>query len=159
MDANRHTVSEFTATVERYSGALRRYLFHLTGGNSFAADDLAQEAFIKAYKNWHTCHSSRQAWLFRIAYRTFLDTQRAAKAHPTTEISPSYQAAKEHIDILERTIDCLTENEKNFIILAFVEEFSHTDIAEVTGVPLGTVKTTIRRAKEKLKKHLRNEQL
>lgn len=151
----------FGRLVEQYQSPLRRYLTHLTGGDRFRADDLAQESFLKAF------HSIRQysglgsfrAWLFRIAYRTFLDSRRSQ--HPTVEIEKTEIGGENpaEIAILQSALACLDDTERNLILLSAVEQLSHSQIAQVTGLPLGTVKSVVARAKAKLREYLKNEEL
>lgn len=151
----------FGELVERYHSPLRRYLTHLTGGDGFRADDLAQEAFIKAFTSIRQFSGvgSFRAWLFRIAYRTFLDSRRSL--HPTLEIERMEAAGESgtEIAILQSALACLDEAERNVILLSAVEQLSHSQIAHVTEMPLGTVKSMVTRAKAKLREYLKNEEL
>lgn len=150
--------SAFGDLVRKYQSPLRRYLYNLTGGNSSLADDISQESFIKAYssiKDFRGLGSFR-GWLFRIAYRQFVDTYRGFRYNETiTERdSGSYSSCTATIEILNQTLESLSDTERNLIILHCVEECSHSEITKITGIPLGTVKSTIARAKNKLKTHL-----
>ena len=145
----------------RYQSPLRRYLTHLTGGDRFRADDLAQECFIKAFTSigQFSGLGSFRAWLFRIAYRTFLDNRRSV--HPTQEIERT-EVGEENpaeIAILHSALACLDDTERNVILLSAVEQLSHSQIAHVAEMPLGTVKSVVARAKAKLREYLKNEEL
>ncbi len=147
--------------MERYQSPLRRYLTHLTGGDRFRADDLAQECFIKAFTSigQFSGLGSFRAWLFRIAYRTFLDNRRSV--HPTQEIERT-EVGEENpaeIAILHSALACLDDTERNVILLSAVEQLSHSQIAHVAEMPLGTVKSVVARAKAKLREYLKNEEL
>ena len=147
----------FETVVTEFQSPLRRYLFYLTGGNAPLSDDIAQETFIKAYINWANFRGEgAKTYLFRIAYRTFIDAKRKEK--PQTEIPLTLESTypTEQYAILNETLAPLDERERTLILLSCVEELSHSDIEEVTALPLGTIKTTLRRAKDKLKKHLKN---
>ncbi|WP_294598149.1 RNA polymerase sigma factor [uncultured Rikenella sp.] len=151
----------FGELVERYQSPLRRYLTHLTGGDRFRADDLAQECFIKAFTSigQFSGLGSFRAWLFRIAYRTFLDNRRSV--HPTQEIERT-EVGEENpaeIAILHSALACLDDTERNVILLSAVEQLSHSQIAHVAEMPLGTVKSVVARAKAKLREYLKNEEL
>lgn len=150
----------FGRLVEEYHAPLRRYLTHLTGGDRFRADDLAQEAFIKAFTSIRQFSGmgSFRAWLFRIAYRTFLDSRRSQ--HPTVEIG-TVEIGSENpaeIAILQRALACLDDTERNLILLSAVEQLSHSQIARTVEMPLGTVKSIVARAKAKLREYLKNEE-
>lgn len=148
----------FEQLVDQFQTPIRRYLFHLTQGNAPLCDDLAQETFIKAYKHYYACTTNRRSWLFRIAHNTFIDHTRTVKNNVTTDYLTTAYASATHIDMLRETMQCLDANEKQLIVLSCIEQLSHSDITKITDIPLGTVKTIIRRAKGKLKIHLRDEQ-
>lgn len=147
----------FGALVKKYQSPLRRYLYNLTGGNSSLADDISQETFIKAYtglKGFKGLGSFR-GWLFRIAYCQFIDTHRTFRYNADiTEIDTAYASVVQNYEMLSQTLVVLTEVERNLIILHCIEECSHSEIAKITSLPLGTVKTHLAKAKEKLKTHL-----
>lgn len=150
----------FGKLVEKYHSPLRRYLTHLTGGDRFGADDLAQETFIKAFASIRQFSGlgSFRAWLFRIAYRTFLDSRRSIR--PTQEIDRTEVGEEEpgtSAALLQSALACLDETERNVILLSAVERLSHSQIAQVARMPLGTVKSVVARAKAKLRDYLKNE--
>ena len=68
----------FAHLVEKYQVRLRRFLLHLTGGDSYLADDLAQDTFVRAYERIRSYKglSSFSTWLFRIACNLFYDYSR-----------------------------------------------------------------------------------
>lgn len=149
----------FSRLVERYQSSLRRYLCHLTNGDSDLADDLSQEIFIKAYQKIRHFSGigSFRGWLFKMAYNTFLDDRRVRKTFvPIDKISLSYDTESKD-DLLYQTLSCLDDTERNIILLSAVEECSHSEITKITGMPLGSVKTVIARAKHKLHKYLEDE--
>ncbi len=147
----------FETVVTEFQSPLRRYLYYLTGGDAPLSDDLAQETFIKAFTNWHTFRGEgAKTYLFRIAYRTFIDATR--KQRPQTQIPLTMESSYpiEQFEILNETLAPLDEKERTLILLSCVEQLSHSEIVEVTALPLGSIKTTLRRAKDKLKQHLQN---
>lgn len=148
----------FGALVKKYQSPLRRYLYHLTGGDRATADDLSQETLIKAYTSLGEFKGlgGFRGWLFRIAYRRFLDSLRTQRS--SAEIAEHNAGRVEpEVQMLEQTLAPLTDTERNLIILSCIEECSHSEIAKITSIPLGTIKSTIARAKEKLKKHLEED--
>lgn len=148
----------FGRLVKDYQSPLRRYLFHLTDGNTALADDLAQDTFIKAYTKWDTYKGKgAKTWLFTIAYRTFVDNKRSTKISVDLENAKGAYSAANHIEMLKETLACLDETEKHLAILSFVEELSHSDIEKVTEMKLGTIKTILRRVKVKLQNYLGDE--
>lgn len=151
----------FGELVEHYQSPVRRYLIHLTSGDRFRADDLAQETFLKAFTaiGQFSGLGSFRAWLFRIAYRTFLDSCRSAR--PAQELDRVTQGCEmsPEVTILQSALACLDDTERNVILLSAVEELSHSQIAHVAEMPLGTVKSVVARAKVKLRVYLKNEEL
>ncbi|MEG0163136.1 MAG: RNA polymerase sigma factor, partial [Mucinivorans sp.] len=132
---------------------------YLTHGDGALADDLAQETFIKAWQSYASYRGgSFKAWLFMIAFRVFLDNKRSAKPFENMETLAKCSYTDRGGEILNVALDCLDENEKNLLLLSVVEQFSHSEISKLTLTPLGSVKGTIKRAKAKLRKYLRNEE-
>ncbi|MEF9950855.1 MAG: RNA polymerase sigma factor, partial [Mucinivorans sp.] len=132
---------------------------YLTHGDSAKADDLAQETFIKAWQSYASFRGgSFRAWLFTIAFRNFLDEKRRAHTFEKVETLDKCSYTDKEGEILDVALDCLDENEKNLLLLSAVEQFSHAEISQLTTLPLGSVKSTIKRAKTKLRNYLRNEE-
>jgi RNA polymerase sigma factor (sigma-70 family) len=163
---DRHAFGEL---VRRHQSAVRSTLRRLTGGNIAHADDLAQETFLLAYRNLKSFRQEAKfsTWLYRIAYNVFLADARKIKELPmpddpdgetsevpdtTTPESMSRQAALS-ID-LERAMVVLSEAERAAIVQCYHNDLSHEEAALVLGCPVGTVKTHILRAKQKLKARL-----
>jgi RNA polymerase sigma-70 factor (ECF subfamily) len=162
---DRHAFGEL---VRRHQSAVRSTLRRLTGGNIAHADDLAQETFLLAYRNLKSFRQEAKfsTWLYRIAYNVFLADARKIKELPMLEedegdlpdvadkasASLSRQAALT-ID-LERAMHVLSEAERAAIVQCYHNDLSHEEAAVVLGCPVGTVKTHILRAKQKLKARL-----
>lgn len=163
---DRHAFGEL---VRRHQSAVRSTLRRLTVGNVAQADDLAQETFLLAYRNLKSFRQEARfsTWLYRIAYNVFLADARKIKELPLPEEadadamlppeaepapSLSRQAAL-GID-LERAMRTLSEAERAAIVQCYHNDLSHEEAALVLGCPVGTVKTHILRAKQKLKTRL-----
>jgi RNA polymerase sigma-70 factor (ECF subfamily) len=138
------------------------------------AEDLAQEAFVKAWRSLRTYDASRKlaSWLFKIAHNTAIDHLRksaletvpletpdeddgrgglAAVLSDTSSEDPA--AAAERRDMarsLERAISRLRPEYREAVVLFYVEGASYQEICETTGLPLGTVKTNLHRARKEL---------
>lgn len=78
------TREQFIGLVEEVQGPLRRFLCVLCGGDASRADDLAQEALLKAYLSFEGFEgrSRFSTWLFRIAYNCFYDWRKAESRNP-----------------------------------------------------------------------------
>ena len=72
---------QFISHVESTQGALRRFLVALCCGDSALADDIAQETYIKAYLSSDSIRDEARftAWIYRIAYNTFINARRAVR--------------------------------------------------------------------------------
>ncbi|MFQ5906095.1 MAG: RNA polymerase sigma factor [bacterium] len=147
---------------------LRVYNLILTMvGNQEDAADLTQETFIKAFRSLGGFNpgSSFRSWITTIASNTCIDFFR--KARPETvsaeevEIAePSAGPGEEFIRKrrrirIEEAIQALPENLRAAIILRHKEDLSYQEIAEILGVPMGTVKTWIKRGREILRSRLK----
>ena len=161
---DRHAFSEL---VRRHQSAVRATLRRLTSGNSALADDLAQETFLLAYRNLKSFRQEARfsTWLYRIAYNAFLADARKMKELPMPEdvdaMPPAEGAVTEGIARsatlaidLERAMSVLSDAERAAIVQCYHNDLTHEEAAEVLGCPVGTVKTHILRAKEKLKARL-----
>lgn len=147
----------FRLLVERHQGAIRGFLGRLLAGDHGTADDLAQDTFLLAYRKMHTLKSgsSLRSWLHSIAYRQFLQhgrkhaRQRVMSEPPEPQHDPRQAVDAEILaPVLMQQVD---ENERVCLTLAYAAGMSHPEIGEVTGMPLGTVKSHISRGKQKLK--------
>ena len=163
---DRHAFSEL---VRRHQSAVRATLRKLTGGNVALADDLAQETFLLAYRNLKSFRQEARlsTWLYRIAYNAFLaDARRIrevqlpedadADDYSSGETAATGSVARDAalaID-LERAMSNLSDAERAAIVQCYHNDLTHEEAAVVLGCPVGTVKTHILRAKEKLKARL-----
>jgi RNA polymerase sigma-70 factor (ECF subfamily) len=155
--------SGFEQFVAQQQEPLRRFLLNLCAGNRALADDLAQDAFVKAYMNFHTFkgRSKLSTWLFRIAYNCFYDHLKAAKKQEADSIENYIyklynedSACTEADKTLYLALEKLTGKEREIVLLFYMEEKSLKDIGVITGIPVNTVKSHLRRAKEHLKIYL-----
>jgi len=149
--------------VLKYQSDVRGLFIKLTNGNKALADDLAQDTFIRAYKYLKTFKATAafSTWLYRISYNVFIDHTKSLKKTDDIAgydfISDDNEDVGSEID-MQNAIKVLNENEKVAILLHYDKGYSHNEIANIMAIPLGTVKTNILRAKEKLKKYYKYEQ-
>lgn len=161
----------FDELVRRYQSPVRRFFLHQTLGDSQLSDDLAQETFIKAYTHISSFHgqSAFLTWLMRIAYNVFFDYVRGKKLEVsgerndgkpfversnslTSNLSPLTSEIK--MD-LYAALALLKPDERTCITLQLVDGYDIADIAKITGLKEGTVKSHLSRGKEKLANYLR----
>ena len=140
----------FIDLVKAEQESLRRFLLALCCGNAQEADDIAQDALVRAYVSSGSFLglSKFSTWLFRIAYNCYIDHCR--KTRPETISTDSPQAlnvpATEEADAsfrhqrLYQALDRLPEKEKAVIALHYFEDRSIKDIATILQIPVGTVK-------------------
>jgi RNA polymerase sigma-70 factor (ECF subfamily) len=150
----------FEEIVRRRQGALRGLLRRLTG-EAALADDLAQQAFLKAWISLRTLRKARAfpAWLKRLTVNLWLQHARRNDALEGAEtldaVRPSSSMAPAGMgQDLDRALAGLAPGERICVVLAYHEGMSHREVAEVTGLPLGTVKSHVRRGSEKLRESL-----
>ena len=168
---DRHAFSEL---VRRHQSAVRATLRRLTAGNHALADDLAQETFMLAYRNLKAFRQEARfsTWLYRIATNAFLADARKRKeellgdrdsdlaADEDAEAPGRDEASGDHargaalrLD-MERALAVLSDGERAAIVQCYHNDLSHEEAAYVLNCPVGTVKTHILRAKQKLKSQL-----
>ena len=161
----------FDQLVRKYQSPVRRFLLNLTLGDEALSDDLAQDTFVKAYTHiaQYRAVASFQTWLFRIAYNVFYDYKRSLQCRvygsELTADSPllrgqgSQLAAYSSRSELKHDIYCalalLKEEERTCITLQLIDGQPIDQIARITGMAENTVKSHLRRGKEKLKTFLK----
>ena len=149
----------FGELVRRYQSPVRAFLARLTQGDAHWTDDLAQEAFLKAWQKLRTFRGEARfsTWLFGIAFNEFRTACRGRKEFSWSDTDTREEAAPTHTDLrldLTEALKLLHPAERAAIVLCCQNGLSHEEAAQVLDCPLGTVKTNILRGKEKLKRRL-----
>jgi RNA polymerase sigma factor (sigma-70 family) len=148
----------FAELVRRRQALTRNMLARLCR-NPTLADDLAQEAFLQAWRQLPTLRTYEAfgGWLRQIAVNAWLQHRRkrgetalddAQTDEPFTEPSVG-----ERLDLLA-ALQTLSPAVRLCVVLAHSEGLSHSEIAETTGMPLGTVKTHVNRGSARLRELL-----
>lgn len=169
----------FAELLKRYQSHLNRLFYHLAPDWQERAD-LAQEVWIRVYRNIHRLQDPAKfrGWLSRIATNLFYDELRKRKRvkQPLSLDAPRYVedgemswelpddapspnddlATREFYEHLQTAIAELPETFRTTIVLREIEGLPYEEIAEMTGVSLGTVKSRIARARLKLQSVLQN---
>ena len=151
--------------------------------NKEAAEDLVQETYLKAYRFFDTFQKGTniKAWLFKILRNTFINKYRKTVNLPSEIFYEDVESVNSNLsykqesdfaeltdtletkyndlgslmeDDVKRAIDSLPIEYKEAILLSDVEELSYSDIAEITNVPIGTVKSRLNRGRKLLQKSL-----
>jgi RNA polymerase sigma-70 factor (ECF subfamily) len=158
--------------------AVYRFALRLEHGDRDAAEDLAQETFLRAHRFWHTFEpgSNAKSWLFTICRNTYLHTKQKVsnvRERATGDIDARadtlWAAAsfekygrpdREFFDQLiddevVQAIDGLPEDFREVLVLSDLGDLKYGEIAEVLGIPVGTVKSRLFRGRRILQDQLR----
>ena len=152
----------FATLVRRHQARLRAFLHRLCGDGSLA-DDIAQDAFLKAHGalNSFKGGGSFKSWLYSIAYREFLQVKRKEKAAMRLENALKAEAAEGAASAgasdagmsldLRRALATLDEKERAAILLCDAAGLTHSEAATAIDTPLGSIKTYVARARDKMR--------
>jgi RNA polymerase sigma-70 factor, ECF subfamily len=163
--------------VELYKDKVYQISYRMLG-NRHEAEDIAQEAFIRAFINIHSFNIDLKfsTWLFRIATNLCIDRIRKKKPdyyldaevagtdglNMYSQIPSKTNMPEKEVESLEleetiqREILKLPEKYRTVIVLKYIEELSLIEISKILNLPIGTVKTRIHRGREALRKQLRH---
>ena len=158
-----HNKRAFDQLVRKYQSPVRRFFLNQTLGDEQLSDDLAQDTFIKAYVNITKFKglSSFSTWLMRIAYNVFYDDVRARKQ--TEDVDTSISALRQtssngdsnlKMDIYA-ALALLKPDERTCITLQLIDGYPIDEISKITGISDNTVKSHLRRGKEKMTIYLK----
>ena len=141
---------------------MRRFLLALCCGDQMEAEDIAQEAMVKAYiaSDRFVEQHKFSTWLFKIAYNTFLDHKRRVRSNET-DIEEAVQVADvtrtddafAYQDLYE-AIATLPLKERTDILLFYINGYAVKEIAKITGSTQITVKQHLSRGRSKLRQIL-----
>ncbi|MFZ2486888.1 MAG: sigma-70 family RNA polymerase sigma factor [Anaerolineae bacterium] len=147
-------------------------------GHPEGAEDAAQEAFIKAYRNLNQYRGgSFKAWLLRIVTNVCYDQLRHVQRRPASSLEDmavdpehagklvdhaeepgEYALRQELSQVIQRGIELLPAEQRIVLTLSDIEGLSYEEIAEVMDTSLGTVKSRLSRARTKLRDFLLEQQ-
>jgi RNA polymerase sigma-70 factor (ECF subfamily) len=170
------TVQAFDLLVGRYRDALGHYVYRFVGDNK-EVEDLLQETFLRVYRNRHSYRRIARfsTWLYTIAgnlarseYRkrkrrrtqslqgTNRDDEEYEMEIPDLALSPDELAASKLQDRhIQDALFQIPVDFREVVILRDVQQLAYDDIAAITGLPMGTVKSRINRGRTKLQHLLR----
>jgi len=172
----RGDMEAFNLLVQRYEKVVFNFAYRLTG-NYDDANDVAQDAFVRAYNAMHSFRGDAafSTWLFRITTNVYLDQKKKQKAHPHTSLdeyieteessmgrqvedpSPGPEEIltdKDRSERIARAIGALPDFQRAMVVLYHVNHKSYEEIAEIMRLPIGTVKSRLNRARIALKEKL-----
>jgi len=162
----------FGALVDRYEKKLFRYIRRLSNLNRESAEDILQESFIKIYTHLNSFDKDLKfsTWAYRITHNETINYLRKNKKAITIPLETDDEQVGQLIDVLRSEIDIEKETEhkaliqkiheliyrlpKNYrevLILRYIEDLDYREISDILKIPMGTVATTLNRAKKKFK--------
>ena len=167
----------FAEIVELFQDKLYRVCYRMLG-NKHEAEDIAQEAFVRAFINIHTFDTNRKfsTWLYRIGTNLCIDRIRKKKPdyfldaevagaeglNMYSQIASPDELPEEEVlkmemqDRVQYEISRLPDKYRAVIVLKYMEDLPLQEISDILDMPLGTVKTRIHRGREALRKQLSN---
>jgi len=174
--ARRGDIQAFNRLVVIYQTLAYNVAYRLTHNPDQAAD-ATQDAFISAFRAIKRFRGgSFKAWLLRIVTNACYDRFRSAKRHPTSSLdgkledpdhsvimtdhkeSPEDLALRRDLGkAIQARLDQLPPHQRITVILSDIQELSYEEIAEVTGVSLGTVKSRLSRARARLRDYMQQD--
>lgn len=128
--------------------------------NRQMAEDVVQEAFLRTWQSRTRIAESSHTWFFKILWNVFLNHQKRVRSNresglehdtPVLEMDQSYERIDDKLDI-EGLLATLPEMDRHLLAMRYGEDFTIQDIFDITGMPVGTVKSRIRRALKQLRK-------
>jgi RNA polymerase sigma-70 factor (ECF subfamily) len=161
----------FAEIVRRYQRAVYRVAYALTRNES-DADDLAQEAFVRAYRALGRFRAGEPLypWLSRIVTNLAFSLFRRRKRRPETALEPLVEAGmqwgtdddpadkvaeRERVQHMQESFAELKPEHQAVLALRVIEDRSYDEIAKTLGVPIGTVMSRLSRARTELKQRLK----
>jgi RNA polymerase sigma-70 factor, ECF subfamily len=154
-------LSEFQRMVEVAIPALRRYARALTRDTD-TADDIVQDTLVRALRSEHLFHGGDvRAWLYTILTNLNRNRLRSISRRPILTPIKDSDAALAGPDTgsrdIARALDDLAEEQRSALLLVVLEGLTYREVAEVQGVPIGTVMSRLARARLQIKAYLDGE--
>lgn len=174
FEFQKEDIEAFNEIVFRYKDKLVNFLFRYTGSRD-ESEDLAQDTFLKLYRSKHLYREIAKfsTWFYTIAINIAKTNLRKKNKKKTISISDFDPENEKDYDLtanvispddsanasienyhIQRAINSLGEKFKEVIVLRDIQDLEYEEISKITGLPLGTVKSRINRAREKLKELL-----
>lgn len=172
-------LDSFNSLVLAYQNMVYNVAFRIVG-DRFAADDATQETFFSAFRNLRSFRGgSFRSWLLRIVTNVCRDQMRRNKRRPTVRLAPPdgtgeeiespwwisdpAESPEERVEraelarSIQACLDMLPLEYRLVVTLVDIQEMDYAEAAETMGVPLGTVKSRLARARSRLSSCLRGQ--
>jgi RNA polymerase sigma-70 factor (ECF subfamily) len=169
-------VDAYTEIVNRYKDRLTNFIFRYVG-NRDECEDIVQDTFVKVYISKHLYKEIAKfsTWIYTIAINLAKTKAIKKQKYKVFSLSDAYDDEDKDFDIrdeanlpdtdanatiqnkfIQKALDSIKEEYRKLVILRDVEDFSYEEICDMTGLPMGTVKSRINRGREKLQKLLKD---
>jgi RNA polymerase sigma-70 factor (ECF subfamily) len=155
-------VAGFRENVQAAIPALRRYARALTR-NADIADDLVQDTLVRALRSEHLFHGGEvRSWLYTILTNLNRNRLRSLARRPALSPieendAPDMAGPEAGGRDIERALATLVDDQRTALLLVVLEGLSYREVAEVQGVPIGTVMSRLARARAQIKSFLDGE--
>lgn len=148
--------------LEEHHETVFRYAYRLTG-NSAAADDVAQEVFLRAFRSLHQLRDARAArgWLLVITRNEFARWCKKFAPKPSLEVETVSESgedvdssAVDREEWVQQSLALLPVDYRLVVVMFYFEQLSYSEIADELAIPMGTVMSRLNRGRAHLKKAL-----
>ena len=154
-------VDSFRLLVQRYQGPVIRMIRNIINDHHIC-EDIAQDVFFTAYKklsSFDPDRSSFSTWLFTIARNKSINAAKKKRTLSMSNLPENSDSSipvnnlerQEFFDLLDQVLGTLPTKMKTAFVLAEFEKLSYEQIAQIEGARVGTIKSRINRAKNKLR--------
>lgn len=169
-------INAYNEIVARFKDRLTNFVFRYVGSYD-ECDDIVQDTFVKVYTSKHLYKEIAKfsTWIYTIAINLAKTKLARQQKYKTFSISDVYDDENKDFDIpddaftpdvdanskflskhIQKALDSINENYRELVVLRDIEDYSYEEIVEMTGLPMGTVKSRINRGREKLQELLKD---
>jgi len=166
----------YNEIVKRYKDRLINFVYRYVG-NYDDSEDIVQDTLVKVYVSKHLYKEVAKfsTWIYTIAINLSKTKLIKKQKYKVYSLSTAYDDEEKDFDIkdeaylpdvnanskfqeayIQKALESIPENYRKLVVLRDVEEFTYEEICEMTGLPMGTVKSRINRGREKLQKLLKD---
>lgn len=165
----------FAALFDHFAPLLKAYLFSIGGRslNEASIEELVQEAMLSVWRKAHLYDRKKAAastWIYTLTRNLRIDWLRRQNRQETDELPDEWEDSDEHEPVvslhmhkmnqeLQASLKMLPIDQKEVLMKVYMEDKSHQDVAQELNLPLGTVKSRVRLALQKLKVNLSHVEL
>lgn len=157
----------FERLVDKYQVPVRNFFMLHTGYDRMSSEDLSQETFIRCWERLGTFKgiSSFRTWLYSVAFNILQDYYRNlnSRARLNEHMDVSDNACADEMELVDSRHDTLSalkilsNTERSCVILYYMNGIKVSEIARISGIPAGTVKSHLSRARDKMQKYLKED--